>query len=221
MSDVTHIICILDRSGSMCNQANEVINNFNKFLKEQQEVEGEAKLTLVLFDDQYEMVYEALDLKSVPPLTEATYYVRGMTAMNDAVGRTLNQMQRHNKAIVLIHTDGWENASREYTADQVKTLTDKLKQKWEFIFVGGGIDAQQVGASIGITKTAFVTNDLVGNATTYDNFSVASTAYRSGGLAASSQVDLKENKDSGSVSTQLNWSNSTVGTNFSNIQHKN
>ncbi len=192
MSDTTHIICILDRSGSMSSQASEVIINFNKFLKEQQALDGKANLTLVLFDDQYEMVYDAIDIKEIPPLTVGTYFVRGMTAMNDAIGRTLNIMQRNEKAIVLIHTDGWENASQEYTPATVKTLVDKLKKQWEFIFVGGEIDAKEVGDNFGILRTANVSNTVCGTTNTYANFSNTTTAYRSNGLVGSANVDLVE-----------------------------
>lgn len=195
MSNVTEIICILDRSGSMSGQANQVINNFNSFLKEQQSIEGDANLTLILFDDQYETVYNSLNLKEVPPLTEGTYFTRGMTAMNDAIGKTLNEKQRNEKAIVLIHTDGYENASKEYTQATVKTLVDKLKKKWEFIFVGGDLDAQQIGSSMGIMRNASVTNTDWGTANTYANFSNTTTAYRSGGLVASAAVNLVEDGD--------------------------
>ncbi len=188
----TEIICILDRSGSMSTQADEVINNFNKFLKEQQSVDGDANLTLVLFDDQYEIVYDSLPLKEVPPLTSGTYYTRGLTAMNDAIGRTLNERQRADKAIVLIHTDGYENASKEYTYDTVKTLVDKLKTKWEFIFVGGDIDAKNIGSNLGFLNSANVSNTPLGIENTYRNFSTCTTAYRTGGLSASSAVNLVE-----------------------------
>lgn len=191
MSNTTEIICILDRSGSMCGLQQEVINNFNKFLKEQQSIEGDANLTLVLFDDQYEKVYDSLPLKEVPPLTEGTYFTRGMTAMNDAIGKTLNEMQRHDKAIVLIHTDGAENASKEYTQATVKTLTDKLKEKWEFIFAAGDLD-KQVATDYGIVRSASVSNTMKGMDTTYANFTNTTTAYRSGGLVASANVSLNE-----------------------------
>jgi len=192
MSKTTHIVCILDRSGSMSHQANEVIANFNTFLREQQELEGKAKLTLVLFDDQYEVVYEELNIKKVPPLTSGTYFTRGMTAMNDGIGRTLNMLQRKKKAIVLIHTDGYENASKEYTYATVKTLVDKLKKKWEFIFVGGDINAREMGSNLGIMRTANVSNSVFGTQNTYANFSNTTSAYREGGLAKSSMVSMVE-----------------------------
>jgi len=192
MSEVTEIICILDRSGSMSNQASEVISNFNKFLIEQKSIEGKANLTLVLFDDEYDMVYDSLDLSEVPPLTEGTYFTRGMTAMNDGIGRTLNKKQRNEKAIVLIHTDGWENASQEYTYATVKTLVDKLKKKWEFIFVGGDINAKEMSANLGILRSANVSNTSFGTSNTYDNFSNTTSAYRVGGLEASTKVAMVE-----------------------------
>jgi len=195
MSEVTEIICILDRSGSMSNQASEVIGNFNKFLAEQKSIDGKANLTLVLFDDEYEMVYDSLDLTEVPPLTEGTYFTRGMTAMNDGIGRTLNKKQRNEKAIVLIHTDGWENASQEYTYATVKTLVDKLKKKWEFIFVGGDINAKEMSANLGIMRSANVSNTIHGTCNTYDNFSNTTTAYRAGGLIASANVAMIEDGD--------------------------
>ena len=190
--ETTEIICILDRSGSMSNQAGNVISNFNKFLKEQQELEGEANLTLVLFDDQYEMVYDSLNLKEVPPLTTGTYFKRGMTAMNEAIGQTLNTMQRNEKAIVLVNTDGYQNASKEYTNATVKTLVDNLKKKWEFIFAGGDIDAKSIGADLGIMRSANVSNTVIGTQNTYANFASTTSAYRTGGLTASAAVNLSE-----------------------------
>lgn len=190
--ETTHIICILDRSGSMSHQAPEVITNFNNFLKEQQSLEGKATMTLALFDDKYELLYDELPLNEVPPLNCDTYFTRGMTAMNDAIGKTLNTMQRKDKAIVLIHTDGAENASREYTYETVKTLVDKLKDKWEFIFVGGDIDAKAVSAGLGIMRSMDVHNDEVGSAATYAAFADTTSAYRGGGLEASQKINLEQ-----------------------------
>tara|TARA_R110000850_G_scaffold66712_1_gene148193 strand:+ start:184 stop:849 length:666 start_codon:yes stop_codon:yes gene_type:complete len=180
----THIICVLDRSGSMSHLADEVITHFNHFLKTQQAEKGEAKLTLVLFDNQYELLYDAIDLASAVPLTSETYYVRGMTAMNDAVGCVLTANQNEEKAIVLIHTDGMENASREFTPASVKALVDKLESTWEFIFVGANIDAQRTGDQYGFV------NNIQSNATaeamgySYDQFAQTTSSYRSVGKNA-------------------------------------
>ena len=208
MTTPTEIICILDRSGSMSGLASGVIENFNSFLKEQQSLEGEANLTLVLFDDKYEKVYNSVNIKEVPPLTTGTYFTRGMTAMNDAIGITLNEMQRNEKAIVLIHTDGYENASREYTHATVKTLVDQLKEKWEFIFTGGDIDAKEMSADLGIMRSANVSNTMAGTGNTYANFAATTTAYRSGGLVASAAVNLAEDGD---IADAINGTITTTG----------
>jgi hypothetical protein len=175
-------------------QASEVITNFNTFLREQQSVEGKAKLTLALFDDKYEVVHNKVDIMDVKPLTAETYFVRGMTAMNDAIGKTLSNMQKKKNAIVLVHTDGHENASKEFDAATVKTLVDELKKKWEFIFVGGEIDAQQIGSKLGfdLSKSLRVSNDTAGNANVYAAFAATTMAYRSGGKVASDAIDLED-----------------------------
>ncbi len=185
MSKATHIICILDRSTSMAGMANEVIRNFNNFLEEQQSLEGKAKLTLALFDSGYKLVYDEIDLKKAKPLTNEVYSCQGMTAMNDAVGRTLTNKSRKKKAIVLIHTDGMENASREYRADDVKKLVKKLKKKWEFIFVGANIDAQKTNKSYGFTHTLQSNQNDFGYDNSYNLFNTVSTCYRSTGVVNS------------------------------------
>ena len=188
MSKATHIICILDRSGSMSYMASEVIGNFNNFLKEQQELDGKAKRALALFDDKYDLVYDEIDLKKAKPLTETTYFARGMTAMNDAVGKTLTNKQNKKKAIVLIHTDGMENNSREYTPAGVKTLVEKLKKKWEFIFVGADIDAQQTSNQYGFTHTLQSHNNDLGMTNSYDMFNNVTSSYRSSGVVGSAET---------------------------------
>lgn len=194
MSKVTHIICILDRSYSMKGMQSEVIGNFNNFLREQKELEGKAKLTLVLFDDQYEMIYDEIDLQKAKPLTKRQYFARGMTRMNDAVGKTLVNKGRKKKAIVLIHTDGDENDSREYDHSDIKKIVKKLKKKWEFIFVGAGIDAKQRNRDYGFTHTLNANNHAKSYDNQYDLFSCATTNYRSLGMAgAAATVAMVQN----------------------------
>jgi len=215
MAKTTHIICILDRSGSMSMQAPEVITNFNNFLKEQKSVEGKAKLSLVLFDDHYEIVHDKVNIKDVPKLTSDVYYTRGMTAMNDAIGRTLSRLEDKKNAIVMIHTDGYENASKEWTYDTVKQKVKQLKKKWEFIFVGGDIDAKQVGNNLGIMNTMQVTNDSIGNAHSYAMFANTTTAYRSGGVEASTVAynDTLAEVDNSDASTSVFESVNIANTN--------
>jgi len=192
MSKTTHIICILDRSTSMGGLQDEVIRNFNKFLEEQQSIEGKAKMTLVLFDSGYEMVYDRVKLENIKPLNRDTFKIQGCTAMNDAIGKTLTKMLDKEKAIVLIHTDGDENSSTQYNASHVKEMVDSLKKKWEFIFVAGDLNAQSIGGNLGFTRNANVSNTVFGTENTYANFSSTTTAYRSGGLVASAAVSLTE-----------------------------
>ncbi len=192
MSKTTHIICILDRSTSMGGQQDEVIRNFNKFLEEQQAVEGKAKMTLALFDSGYELLYDKVKLQDAKPLTRETFKIQGSTAMNDAIGKTLSRLMNKKKAIVLIHTDGDENSSVKYSQGAVKELVDTLKKKWEFIFVGGDINAKQTGSNLGFIRTANVSNTGTGTVNTYANFSNTTSAYRAGGLSASAKVGLVE-----------------------------
>ena len=184
-SNTTHIICILDRSGSMSGMQDEVISNFNHFLMEQKELEGKAKLTLVLFDDRYEMIYDEIDLQKARKLTSRQYFARGMTAMNDAVGRTLVNKKQHDKAIVLIHTDGYENHSKEYTPKDIKKLVKGLKKKWEFIFVGADIDAQRTNRDYGFNHTLQSHNNDFGMSNSYNLFNTVTASYRSSGAVGS------------------------------------
>jgi len=188
----THLIAILDRSGSMQGQEQEVIGNFNYFLKEQQAVPGKAKLTLVLFDGMVETVIDQVNLKDVEPLTSDVYYTRGATAMNDAIGMTVSKLKSKKNAIVLIHTDGYENASKEYNASSVKALVDQQKKKWEFIFAGADIDAATISKNMGINRSVQVTNDRAGLADTYSNFVSCSTAYRTSVM--DSKLDVSDKK---------------------------
>lgn len=184
----THIICILDRSGSMSGLAEEVISNFNHFLKEQQELEGKAKLTLCIFDDRYKLIYDEIDLQKAKPLTSEQYYARGMTSMNDAIGRTLTNKAEHKKAIVLIHTDGHENSSKEYNSKDIKKLVKNLKKKWEFIFVGAGIDAMAANRDYGFTHTLNANSNAKSYDNQYDLFNNATMNYRSAGMAGATQT---------------------------------
>ena len=185
----THIICILDRSYSMKAMESEVIGNFNNFLKEQKKLEGKAKLTLVLFDDQYDMIYDEIDLQKARPLTKKQYFARGMTRMNDAVGRTLTNKADKKKAIVLIHTDGEENDSREYKHRDIKKMVKKLKKKWEFIFVGADINVKQRNRDYGFTYTLQSHNNNFGTSNAYNLFNTTTACYRaSGGAVGSSQT---------------------------------
>jgi len=142
----TEILCVLDRSGSMEGIANEAIGSFNNFLKEQKNLKaGDCKITVVLFDDQYEVLYDNVDLKKAKELDDKTYYTRGMTALYDAMGLTIKNAreriaEQYKKdsptVIMVVLTDGQENSSHEYTYEQLKEmLKNQEKEDWNFLFL--------------------------------------------------------------------------------------
>jgi uncharacterized protein YegL len=159
--NLTEIIFLLDRSGSMAGLESDTVGGFNAFVKKQSELEGETILTTVLFDDEYEVLWSGIDAKSAK-LTEDEYFVRGTTALLDAVGKTIldvgyrlskkNEDRRPGKVIFVITTDGMENASREFTHEKVKELIKHQQEKysWEFIFMGANIDVAKEADSLGI-----------------------------------------------------------------------
>ena len=161
-AEPVQIICILDRSGSMRHLAGDTIGGYNSFLEKQRQEKGRAEVTTVLFDDKYEKIVEAKDIKAVPELTNKEYYARGMTALLDAVGRTVaDTLGRMNhdgicpakrRVLFLIMTDGKENDSKEYSKADVKRMIEKAAKeyKWNFIFMGANIDSASEAAAIGI-----------------------------------------------------------------------
>ena len=156
----TELIFILDRSGSMGGLEEETIKGYNSVIKNQQKLGGELSVTTILFDNQYEKIFDGVSAKDAK-LTDKQYFVRGTTALLDAIGLTLNEVEarhkklakqdRPNKVIVAITTDGYENASHEYTFPKVKDLIEnKTKNGWEFMFLAANIDEKVVGANLGI-----------------------------------------------------------------------
>ena len=163
-AEPVQIICILDRSGSMSSLAADTIGGYNSFIAQQKSKAGTAQVTTVLFDNEYEKITDAVDLQQVPELTAAEYYARGSTALLDAVGRTLTETLAKMEAekicpakrrvLVLIMTDGYENASKEFTKAKVKSLVEGTTKQydWNFVFIGANIDAAAEAGGIGIDK---------------------------------------------------------------------
>lgn len=179
MKKITHIVCVLDRSGSMGALEQEVINSFNNFVEEQKKIEGKATLTLAIFDDQYDIVYDEVDIQKVVPLTRDVYFSRGMTALNDAIGKTIEKFDKKKKVIFLVQTDGMENASHSFDIQKIKTLVEtKEKAGWQFVFHGANIDAFTEGGSRGFTTTHNFAANALGVKHMYRSISDSATSYR-------------------------------------------
>lgn len=209
----THITVILDRTGSMESVKTDTIGGFNKFLKDQKAVPGEATLTLVQFDhqDPYEVIQDFVPIQEAKDLTTATFVPRGWTPLLDAIGRGINDLgaklaakpedQRPEKVLFVILTDGYENASKEFSREKVfeliKTQTDVFK--WQFMYLGANQDAIAVGAGIGIPKTASMqyTCSSTGVAATFNAASAQVSSYRSGGTRCVSFSDDDRSKARG------------------------
>lgn len=179
--NLTELVFILDRSGSMSGLEADTIGGFNSMIKKQQKEEGEALVSTVLFDDQCEVLHDRVEISKIKKMTEDDYYVRGCTALLDAVGGAIHHIgnihkyareeDRPAKTLFIITTDGLENASRRYTFKDIKRMVERQKEKynWEFLFLGANIDAIEVAGNMGIRKerAANFVCDAVGTAVNY------------------------------------------------------
>lgn len=189
----TEILFILDRSGSMAGLESDTIGGFNTMLAKQRALEGEARVSTILFDNFFEVLHDRLDLKDMTDLTGEQYFVRGSTALYDAIGlgvgkiaaveASLNPETRPDKVVVVIITDGYENSSREYNLRRVRQLIDQqTKAGWEFLFLGANIDAFEAASNLGMPKhrATNVINDKQGVFLQYDAVSYAISNLRAG-----------------------------------------
>jgi uncharacterized protein YegL len=202
----SEIVFVIDRSGSMSSISGDMEGGFNEFIKQQKEVQGECKVTLVQFDDSYDVLYSGTLLENVPPLKLEP---RGSTALLDAVGRTIhdtgvrlaamNECDRPSQVLFVIITDGHENASREYKREKVFDMITHQREKysWEFVFLGANQDAIATATSIGISATNSVTYDQnsIGTKTIMSGLSSNVKAYRSVGAARADNVFNQDHYD--------------------------
>ncbi|NLJ23911.1 MAG: VWA domain-containing protein [Firmicutes bacterium] len=184
---LTELVFILDKSGSMSGLETDTIGGYNSMLEKQKVVEGECYITTVLFDNNYELLHDRIDIRAVSPITENEYQVGGSTALLDAIGRTINKISnaqehtadeyRAEKVLFVIITDGEENSSREYSSEKIRTQIERQKTKygWEFIFLGANIDAVQTAGRYGIGADRAV-DYLADSEGTNLNFTVMSAA---------------------------------------------
>ena len=189
---LTEMVFILDRSGSMSGLERDTIGGYNAMLAKQQKQPGEAVITTVLFDDQYELLHDRINLRGVASITDKEYYVRGNTALLDALGKTINKIgnaqkrtaepERAEHVVVVITTDGMENASREFNEEKVSRMIEHQKSKcgWEFIYLGANIDAIATAERYGIgrDRAANYHADAEGTALNYDVVSEAMCCMR-------------------------------------------
>jgi uncharacterized protein YegL len=189
----TELVFILDRSGSMAGLESDTIGGYNSLLTKQRTEEGSAIVTTVLFDDKFELLHDRLDIHAITTITDKDYFVRGSTALLDAIGKTINKIgnvQKHtkpemraDKVLVIITTDGMENASVEYSYDQVKMMIEHQKSQygWEFIFLGANIDALATAHRFGIdsSRAANYRADKAGTHLNYSTLNKTVSKFRS------------------------------------------
>ena len=190
--NLTELVFILDKSGSMAGLEADTIGGFNGMIERQKQVEGEALVSTVLFSNQSVVIHDRVDLRKIEPMTDRQYYVGGGTALIDAIGGAIHHIgnvhkyareeDRPEHTIFVITTDGMENASRHYTSDQVKAMVERQKQKygWEFLFLGANIDAVETASRFGITEDRAVTfhSDSVGQALNYAEVEATVRSFR-------------------------------------------
>lgn len=181
-NNITELVFILDRSGSMAGLEKDTIGGFNSLIEKQKKQEGKCFVSTVLFDHEMLVLHDRLDLHSVKPLTDNDYQVRGCTALIDAIGSSIRHIANIHKyarpedvpqnTMFVIMTDGMENASKTYSSEKVKKMIEREKEKygWEFLFIGANIDAVKTAGSFGIAANRAVNYnaDSEGTSIVYD-----------------------------------------------------
>lgn len=181
-NNVTEMVFILDRSGSMAGLESDTIGGFNSLIEKQKKLDGKAYVSTVLFDNLTEVVHDRVEIQNIKPMTEEEYFVRGCTALIDAIGGAIHHIANIHKyarpedvpshTLFVIITDGAENASRHYTSNRVKAMIEKEKEQygWEFMFIGANIDAVETARKYGIDESRAVNYnaDTVGTSIVYE-----------------------------------------------------
>ena len=212
---MTELVFILDRSGSMSGLEKDTIGGFNSMLEKQRKEPGDAVVSTVLFDNETEVIHDRVVIADVPNLTDKEYFVRGCTALLDAVGGAIHHIGNVHKyarkedvpekTLFIITTDGMENASRHYTYDKVRNMIERQKERygWEFLFLGANIDAAAEAKRFGIDESMAANYhcDEVGTVLNYEVISEAITSVRTSAAPLSSDwkkkidIDYKKRGD--------------------------
>ncbi len=205
-NDYTHIAIVLDRSGSMAPTAQDTIGGVNTFIEGQKKLPGKCTLSLVQFDHEYTPMATFVDISNAPVLDGFNYVPRGMTALLDAIGRTINETgntlrnmpeeTRPSKVVFVIDTDGYENASKAFKREKIFEMIShqRDKYKWEFVFLGANQDAIATGASIGIATAGSMTYTAGFEGAKYASLNAVTTSYRSAVTDSISFSDEDRNK---------------------------
>lgn len=192
-NNITELVFILDRSGSMSGLESDTIGGFNSMIKKQKKLEGDCYVSTVLFDNESKVLHDRVKLRDVPEMTDNDYTVGGCTALIDAIGGAIHHIGNIHKyaraedvpehTMFVITTDGQENASHRYTSEQVKKMIERQKEKygWEFLFIGANIDAVETAARYGISRDRAVNYNADGEGThiLYDSVTKAVLNVRS------------------------------------------
>lgn len=207
-NNITEMVFILDRSGSMSGLEKDTIGGFNSLIEKQKKQNGKCYVSTVLFDHETQVIHDRVELADIKPMTEEDYFVRGCTALIDAIGGAIHHIMNIHKyarkedvpehTMFVIITDGYENASHKYSSDQVKKMIEHEKEQygWEFLFIGANIDAVETAKHFGINEDRAVNYhaDELGTEVVYDTISDAFCNLRAS-MPLSDNWSNKINKD--------------------------
>ena len=219
-ANLTEVVCVIDRSGSMHSVVDDAIGAFNQMLEDQKRLSGYANMTIALFDDCYDIIADNVPVRDVAPLNRATYVPRGLTALLDAIGRTIDNVGRRlaqtredyrpGKVLFVVLTDGHENASHRYTKDKIREMIghQETKYKWKFLYLSADINAFSDAQTYGFGTSVRYHSDSVGTRDAVQIFSSSVSNYRNcGDIGFRGNVDMTDSTTDIKIVKQTNEAN--------------